>query len=131
VGEGVKLVNDTSDVLTTIADKVAQIDTLIADIAASAQEQSSGLAQVNSSVNHMDQVTQQNAAMVEETTAAAVNLKSEADALSSLVSAFSISSGGALGAAPPRPAVRMAPRAARLATGAAPALKAEADWAEF
>jgi methyl-accepting chemotaxis protein len=132
VEEGVKLVNDTSEVLTTIAAKVAQIDTLIADIAASAQEQSSGLAQVNASVNHMDQVTQQNAAMVEETTAAAVNLKSEADSLSSLVSTFSISSdGGGLAASPSRRKSLGAARPSGASTIGATALKASEDWAEF
>ena len=57
---------------------VAEIDGLIAEIAASAQEQATGLSQVNTAVNQMDQVTQQNAAMVEEATAAATNLQNEA-----------------------------------------------------
>ena len=64
------------------------MDGLVAEIAASAQEQASGLGQVNQAVNQMDQVTQQNAAMVEQTTAAAANLKTEAEHLAELVGRF-------------------------------------------
>ncbi len=88
VGRGVKLVGDTGEALTRIVAKVARIDTLISDIAVSAQEQATGLNQVNSAVNQMDQVTQQNAAMVEEATAAASNLKTDARELAKMVARF-------------------------------------------
>ena len=88
VERGVKLVGDTGQALTGIAAKVAEIDTLISEIAKSSQEQATGLNQVNAAVNQMDQVTQQNAAMVEQATAAATNLKSESFALAGLVSRF-------------------------------------------
>ncbi|QUD89711.1 methyl-accepting chemotaxis protein [Phenylobacterium montanum] len=88
VQRGVKLVGDTGEALGGIAVKVSRIDTLIAEIAQSSQEQAVGLSQVNTAINQMDQVTQQNAAMVEEATAAAASLKGEAAALAELVGRF-------------------------------------------
>jgi methyl-accepting chemotaxis protein len=88
VESGVKLVGHTGHALTSIVGKVAQIDLLISEMASSAQEQATGLHQVNVAVNQMDQVTQQNAAMVEEATAAAANLRSDASELERLVSRF-------------------------------------------
>lgn len=90
VGQGVTLVGQTGDALKRIVGRVSEIDALVNEIAASAQEQASGLGQVNVAVNHMDQVTQQNAAMVEETTAAARSLSSEADALAASVAHFTV-----------------------------------------
>ena len=84
----VKLVGDTGQALGGIVAKVGEIDALIGEIAKSSQEQALGLSQVNTSVNQMDQVTQQNAAMVEEATAAAASLKAEAMDLANLVSRF-------------------------------------------
>ncbi|MGC1302300.1 MAG: methyl-accepting chemotaxis protein, partial [Caulobacteraceae bacterium] len=81
VEKGVKLVGDTGEALNRIVAKVAKIDSLISDIALSSQEQATGLNQVNSAVNQMDQVTQQNAAMVQEAASAAANLKVDADEL--------------------------------------------------
>jgi methyl-accepting chemotaxis protein len=98
VESGVKLVNATGHALERIVAQVARLSRLVSEIAASAQEQSSALAEVNTAVNQMDQVTQQNAAMVEQTSAASHNLSSEADALVRLVSQFR--TGGAP-AAPP------------------------------
>jgi methyl-accepting chemotaxis protein len=88
VERGVKLVGATGEALNGIFSKVTEIDQLITEIAKSAQEQSTGLHQVNVAVNQMDQVTQQNAAMVEEATAASANLKSEAGVLAQLVQRF-------------------------------------------
>ncbi|WP_249778042.1 globin-coupled sensor protein [Phenylobacterium glaciei] len=88
VSTGVQLVGQTGDALQRIVDRVAEIDGMVGEIAATAQEQSVGLAQVNTAVNQMDQVTQQNAAMVEETTAAASSLKNEASELTRLISGF-------------------------------------------
>jgi len=100
VGKGVKLVGETGTALTGIVAKVAEIDSLISEIALSSQEQATGLNQVNSAVNQMDQVTQQNAAMVEEATAAAASLQSEAQQLARHVGRFQLSGtvrkGGAL-----------------------------------
>jgi methyl-accepting chemotaxis protein len=97
VQHGVALVDRTGAALNRIVDQVADISGVIAEIAASTQEQASGLQQVNTAVHHMDQVTQQNAAMVEESTAASHHLVQEAQELSALVSRFDV---GAHAAAP-------------------------------
>ncbi len=90
VESGVDLVNETGKALQKIVTKVAEMSVLVSEISASTQEQSSGLAQVNTAVNQMDQVTQQNAAMVEQSTAASHSLAGEADTLTSLVSRFRV-----------------------------------------
>jgi methyl-accepting chemotaxis protein len=90
VARGVKLVGATGSTLGAIIDKVAEIDGLIAEIASSAQGQAASLAQVNAAINQMDQATQQNAAMVEETTAAAASLQGESAELAQLVARFKV-----------------------------------------
>ncbi|WP_374573282.1 methyl-accepting chemotaxis protein [Phenylobacterium sp.] len=93
VGAGVELVGETGEALQRIAAQVVEIDALVSEIAASAQEQSVGLQEVNTAVNRMDQMTQQNAAMVEESTAASHALSNEADALAKAVARFRLSGG--------------------------------------
>ena len=88
VAQGVGLVGETGAVLSRIAVQVTQINTLVQDISGGVQEQAHALEQVNLAVNQMDQVTQQNAAMVEESTAASHGLTNEADALAQLISFF-------------------------------------------
>ncbi|MDR3461220.1 MAG: PAS domain-containing methyl-accepting chemotaxis protein [Beijerinckiaceae bacterium] len=90
VKRGVKLVNETVDALDGVTAKVTRIDEVLSDLATSAQEQATGLGEVNVAVNQMDQVTQHNAAMIEETTAAAASLKNEAQAMATLMSQFRI-----------------------------------------
>ena len=110
VERGVSLVDETGKVLERIVTQVTQINALVGEIAASAQEQATGLAQVNTAVNQMDQVTQQNAAMVEESTAASHALARETEELSGLIARFDL---GDLEAARHR---ARAPAAARTAT---------------
>ncbi|MDP2213533.1 methyl-accepting chemotaxis protein [Phenylobacterium sp.] len=106
VGAGVDLVGRTGAALRQIVVQVEQIDALVGEIAASAQEQAVGLNEVNDAVNRMDQVTQQNAAMVEQATAASHALRGEAAELSRLVGEFRISEGsgtqGSQGPSTPR-----------------------------
>ena len=90
VDTGVKLVGETGQALARIVEQVTRLNDLIGDIAGSAQEQATGLQQVNAAVNQMDQVTQQNAAMVEESTAASHSLSQEAEALARLIGQFQI-----------------------------------------
>jgi methyl-accepting chemotaxis protein len=90
VERGVLLVSKAGDALTAIADRVAHISTLISEIASGAQEQSTGLGEINIGVTHLDQVTQQNAAMVEEATAGSHALNQEATQLIELVSRFQL-----------------------------------------
>ncbi len=90
VDQGVLLVTQTGKALERIVAQVVEINGIITDIAASAQEQATGLQQVNTAVNEMDQVTQKNAAMVEETTAASHALSNETEELGRLVSRYRI-----------------------------------------
>jgi len=90
VATGVRLVDTTGEALEEIVAKVAEISSAVEEIAASAAEQSVGLREVNSAVNQMDQVTQQNAAMVEQSTAASHALAQEAGDLAALVQRFRI-----------------------------------------
>jgi methyl-accepting chemotaxis protein len=90
VDQGVLLVTQTGEALERIVAQVSETNDVIADIAASAQEQAIGLDQVNAAVNQMDQVTQKNAAMVEESTAASHTLAHEADELAKLMTHFHV-----------------------------------------
>ncbi|MFC7377524.1 methyl-accepting chemotaxis protein [Brevundimonas sp. GCM10030266] len=94
VKDGVVLVRQSGEALTGIVSRIGEITELMGEIRASTQEQASGLAQVNTAVNDMDQVTQQNAAMVEQSTAASLNLNREAGTLAELVGRFQVSEGG-------------------------------------
>jgi len=88
VQQGVQLVGDTGKALETIVLEVQEINRHVVSIVESAQEQSSGLQQINTAVNQMDQDTQKNAAMVEETNAASHNLAKEVASLNQLLSQF-------------------------------------------
>ncbi|WP_019995039.1 methyl-accepting chemotaxis protein [Aureimonas ureilytica] len=139
VGNGVDLVNRSGEVLTRIAAQVTQIDALVQEIAGSAREQSIGIADVNDAVNKMDRVTQQNAAMVEETTAATLSLRAETEELGRLVSSFQVDgTNGAVAqlrsmsaamktTAKPQAAPAPAPRAAEPAPVARPVAVAAAS----
>ncbi|NBB15045.1 HAMP domain-containing protein [Caulobacter sp. SLTY] len=112
VGQGVQLVGQTGEALRRIVERVAEITGLVSEITASTQEQATGLSQVNIAVNQMDQATQQNAAMVEQSTAASHALSQEALELVRLVARFRTS-----GAAP---VARAAPVAAPIVATPAP-----------
>ncbi|WP_158807371.1 PAS domain-containing methyl-accepting chemotaxis protein, partial [Beijerinckia sp. L45] len=90
VEHGVKLVAETGKSLERIMSQVAEINGVVAEIAAGAKEQSGGLEEVNIAINQMDQVTQQNAAMVEESTAASHALSQETAQLSRLIGQFQV-----------------------------------------
>jgi methyl-accepting chemotaxis protein len=94
VESGVKLVTATGEALKVIGDHVIAINGQLDAIATSSREQSVGLSEVNTAVNQMDQTTQQNAAMVEEATAASASLASEAERLRHLISQFQLGQGG-------------------------------------
>jgi len=92
---GVKLVRQTGEALKTIETYVVTINQHMDAIATSVHEQSTGLGEVNTAVNQIDQVTQQNAAMVEETTAASVTLAGEAARLRQLIAQFALAEASA------------------------------------
>lgn len=90
VENGVRLVGQAGETLDHIVERVSEITKLVRNIAGSVEEESLVLVQVNAAVGEMDQMTQQNAAMVEESTASARNLASEAESLAKLVGNFQI-----------------------------------------
>ncbi|SFI83802.1 methyl-accepting chemotaxis protein [Celeribacter neptunius] len=105
VKRGVGLVGETGDALRGIVASVTEISANVSEIAVSAREQSSGLAEINAAVNQLDQVTQQNAAMFEETTAASHSLTREAENLNATTSKFSI--GAVTGTVPTQAPVKV------------------------
>ncbi len=88
VNTGVRLVGQTGHALGRILVQIADLSGVVTEISASATEQAAGLAEVNTAVNQMDQVTQQNAAMVEQSTAASHSLALETEQLASLIDRF-------------------------------------------
>ncbi len=90
VGESSRLVNQAGTTMGEVVDSVQKVARLIQDIASANQEQASGIDQVNLAVTHMDQATQQNAALVEEAASAAASLRSQAARLEELVGVFRV-----------------------------------------
>jgi methyl-accepting chemotaxis protein len=90
VTDGSELVNHSGKTLQEIVTSVKRVTDIIAEITAASQEQASGIDQVNTSIMHMDQTTQQNAALVEETTAASQSMRAQAQALMKQVKSFKI-----------------------------------------
>jgi methyl-accepting chemotaxis protein len=152
VAGGVDLVRKTGEALRTIGGFITEMNTHMDAIAISAKEQATGLSEVNHAVNAMDQTTQQNAAMVEESNAASGALAAEAGKLRDLISHFQIegvqtAQAGALRdtaramARPSQPAGAArpaAPRASQPARASAPAPRAHGNaavaqdnWEEF
>jgi len=101
-------------------------------MAGAAEQQSTGIQQVNAAVGQMDQVTQQNAAMVEESTAASRNLAEETRVLMDLVAFFRVSGSAVVTPirAAAKPALRLAKASPSRASGSA-AKPATRDWTDF
>ena len=132
VETGVKLVSQTGAALDRIVERVGEITKLTGEISHAASEQAVSTQQVNSVVTDMDKMTQQNAAMVEESTAAARSLADEADKLAGLVQQFDLggSAPRAQRSAPPAKARRSAP-APRVQGNLALKDDLDQDWNEF
>ncbi len=138
VRTGVQLVGETGKALEQIVIEVKDINTNVAAIVEASREQSTGLNEINKAVNAMDQNTQQNAAMVEESTAASHSLAKQAASLRELVSQFRIgqhSSHKVMEARPDAspvasPARKLMASVAR-ATGGAAAAKVQEGWEDF
>lgn len=141
---GVELVSETGKALQRIIGRIGEISTLVGTIATSAEQQATGLQQVNTAVSEMDGVTQQNAAMVEEATAAARSLAEEADELARQVARFRLGDAprAATPAAPQATVHKLQARAAqagreiarnarRRVAGGGAAVAVEDDWSEF
>ncbi|MFC6445170.1 methyl-accepting chemotaxis protein [Shinella zoogloeoides] len=140
VQAGVALVGETGAALQTIVTEVQDINANVNAIVESAREQSVGLGEINQAVNTMDQGTQQNAAMVEQSTAASHSLAKEASSLKQLLAQFTLGNSG-VGHAPVRLAgpasapvtspARGLGRKVASALGGAAAATAAQDWQEF
>jgi methyl-accepting chemotaxis protein len=123
VGAGVMLVGETGTLLSGIVTRVGAITDLMTEIAESAEEQADSLEHVNAAVMEMDRVTQKNAAMVEQSTAASRSLTEEARELNSVVSRFRT---GKTTAAPARSSVSPPPVVRAPAVVQSPAIPAAA-----
>ncbi len=102
VKEGVDLVNKAGASLHEIVDSIKKVSQLVADIANAGAEQASGIEQVNKALTQMDDVTQQNSALVEENAATAKTLEHQAKAMDERVSFFRLDSGVGPGAEEPK-----------------------------
>ncbi|MCM2455857.1 globin-coupled sensor protein [Rhizobium sp. CG4] len=88
VQSGVGLVNNAGDALRMITDRIGDIDRIVSQIATAAEDQSGGLREVNSAIGAMDTITQQNAAMVEQTSAETVTLRHQVEQLVGALNKF-------------------------------------------
>ena len=140
VENGVRLVGQAGDMLEKIITMIASVNGMITEISISSEVQASSLQQVNVAVGEMDKMTQQNGAMVEQSTAAARTLAAEAEHLGELVARFK--TGEVVGsvvakpqavvskAQPPRRTVRSV-RPVVQGNLALKAVASEDDWSEF
>jgi methyl-accepting chemotaxis protein len=139
VKKGVALVDETGRALQAIITEVGEINTNVQAIVEASREQAIGLKEINNAINLMDQNTQQNAAMVEETNAASYSLAKETGSLRELISRFSFGkqSSSTVRIARPdarpvaSPARSLMAKVARANTGAVAAVQASENWEEF
>ncbi len=141
VKAGVEMVGETGKALERIIGRITGISGLVEGIALGADQQSAGLTQVNTAVSEMDGVTQQNAAMVEQATAAARSLAGEADELAREIGLFKLDGGAnILGDAGMAPVKTRKPQAKSGSAQRGPALRSVGnaalaatadDWSEF
>ena len=127
VDSGSKLVQHAGETMNEIVASVGRVTDVLGAITAAAAEQSNGIAQVNTAVNQLDHMTQQNAALVEQSSAAAEGLKDQAQRLSQLVSVFQTGGATHMGSLPaPRASVAPAPQARPRLAAPTPAPRAPA-----
>jgi methyl-accepting chemotaxis protein len=149
VKDGVELVNRAGTALSEIVESIKKVADGVADIANASAEQAGGIEQVNKALAQMDEVTQQNSALVEENAATAKTLEAQARAMNERVSVFRLDEHDAASVVPaanadraaaraaPRPAAagdkpaRAASPARRMQVNLATALKTDPDWEEF
>jgi methyl-accepting chemotaxis protein len=138
IGEGGRQADGAGKVIDEIVVSVQQVNQLIGEIAVASSEQSAGVGEINKAILQLETVTQQNAALVEEASAAALAFQEQADRLNQLVSQFKVEAAAAAPppaprapaakAAAPRPLPR---RPAAVAGRTVPAVGAEDEWKEF
>ncbi|MBW8462368.1 methyl-accepting chemotaxis protein, partial [Acidovorax sp.] len=96
VEDGSRLVSQAGQTMTEIVSSVRRVSDIIAEITASLAEQSDNIGQISQSVTQLDQMTQQNAALVEESTAASESLREQAHHLTNAVSQFKLQDGASV-----------------------------------
>jgi methyl-accepting chemotaxis protein len=148
VDTGAKLVDQAGETMTEVVGSIRRVTDIMAEIASASHEQTGGIEQVNQAIGQMDQVTQQNAALVEESAAAAASMQDQAAKLAEVVGVFKLDRQAAHTLAKAPAARTHAVKPAALATRAAPAkarpaisapaaqrrsepAAAQADWEEF
>jgi methyl-accepting chemotaxis protein len=144
VEEGSKLVNRSGDVLEEIVNAVKKVTDIVGEISTASAEQAAGVSEIGKAVTQMDEMTQQNAALVEQAAAASESLGEQADALERMIGFFRLGGGDAAPkvsfrgnpspklAAPKSPASRVAAPAARKPARLEKLAEDEdGDWAEF
>jgi len=134
VKSGVELVNEAGSQLGEIVTSISSVTGLVSDISSANQEQAVGIAEINRAIAEMDEMTQQNSALVEETAAAARTLEEQSDVMQERVSFFNTGSSEASATAKPKPAaVRSAPAQSSAKAGGQKESRASDndDWAEF
>jgi methyl-accepting chemotaxis protein-1 (serine sensor receptor) len=125
VEHGTALVDRAGVTMTEIVASIARVTDIMGEISAASTEQSTGVGQISDAITQMDQATQQNAALVEESAAAAESLRDQAQQLVQVVAVFKLDGATPMVAAPPlRPATIVKAPAATPARKAAPAVRA-------
>ncbi|MBK9348130.1 MAG: HAMP domain-containing protein [Burkholderiales bacterium] len=150
---GAALVSQAGDTMTEIVSSVQRVTDIMGEITAAASEQSDGIAQINAAIGQLDQMTQQNAALVEQSAAAASSMKDQSYRLAGVVATFKLDASAAAAlpkASSPRPSLprpaaprkalaappKTLPKAAPVVTAkaaprTAPAAKADEEWETF
>jgi methyl-accepting chemotaxis protein len=141
VNVGVQLVDETGRALSRIIERVASVSDSISSMTESSERQAQSLRQVNAAIGEIDSVTQENAAMVEETTAASQTLASEAELLAQAFATFKVDNMRRPGMIAPPSRSRVTPARAMAVAHHAPvrqlrnttatSMPAEDDWSEF
>ncbi|MGO4378406.1 methyl-accepting chemotaxis protein [Pseudoduganella sp. RAF53_2] len=140
VDAGARLVDEAGVTMDGIVKAVQQVEAIMKEISAASTEQSSGIAQVNQAIVQIDDVTQQNAALVEEAAAAAQSMRDQAEMLAEAVSVFQLAdqktdpqrlAARAVVKAATRPAPQLKKPAAAPKRTPAPAADTAGEWEEF
>ncbi|PCI32054.1 MAG: diguanylate cyclase [Alphaproteobacteria bacterium] len=145
IKEGVELVNNAGTALGDIMDSISKVAEIVAEIASASSEQTQGIDEVNVAIAEMDDMTQQNSSLVEESTAAARVLERQASEMQRLMSFFKVAEGGAGIPAAASPALVqqgqvqramaaepvVTPNLKKKAAGGGGAKGRDSDWAEF
>ncbi|WP_307188314.1 methyl-accepting chemotaxis protein [Massilia sp. Root1485] len=137
VEDGTKLVDQAGMTMSEVVDSIRKVSDIVAEIASASGEQSTGIEQVNNAIADMDSSTQHNAALVEESAAAATALRDQADKLAEVVALFHIDSKAmtapkaAPAPAPSRAVVPVKTSVRKPAPKAAPKAAATEEWETF